>query len=300
MTAAGSGPRLGLGGVGIWTNQLDAVPAAEAIAVATRLEGLGYSALWAGELSGREALTQAGLLLAGTSRMAVGTGVASVYGRDPVTMAQAQRTLLEAYGERFVLGLGISHPMVVEQMRGLKFTSRVPTMRAYLEAMDAAPFGPPGAPRRGPRVIGAVGPRMTELAARSSSGVLPLGMPVRHTAQVREQYGPGPFIGVVVPVDLGGGNADQRALSYVAESLPNRAHLLRALGYSTDLAGPGGRRLVEAIVAHGGVDEVARRIREHQEAGADHVALSMISPPGSGLPVQQWAEAAAVLPAAVV
>src|SRR5260221_14742976 len=92
-----------LGAIGIWTSQLDNFPAARAQEAVAELEELGFGALWFGEATGREALTSAGLLLAGTKRIVIATGIANIYGRDPVTMAAAQKTLAEAYPNRFLL-----------------------------------------------------------------------------------------------------------------------------------------------------------------------------------------------------
>jgi probable F420-dependent oxidoreductase len=212
-------------------------------------------------------------------------------------MAQAQRTLLEAFPGRFVLGLGISHPWLVEQVRGRPFGPRVATMRAYLDKIDATHVGPPGAEKRGPRVIGAVGPKMLRLAGERADGALPLGVPVEHTARTRALLGPGAFLGVIQGVVLGPDNASTRHLArnYVAESLPNRADMLRGLGYSVDLAGPGADRLVRAMVAWGDEEAIARQAREHLDAGADHVALSVIGTSPKRLPTQEWRALAGLL-----
>jgi probable F420-dependent oxidoreductase len=289
--------RLDLGKLGLWTNQYDGLPISEAIEATREIEELGYSTLWLGELSGREAMTQATLLLSATSRLTVATGMANVYGRDPVTMAQAQRTLVEAFGDRFVLGLGIGHPWFVEQVRGLRFGPRVPTMRSYLDRMDAARFGPPGADKHGHRVLGAIGPRMLALAAERASGALPFGVPVEHTARTRELMGRDAFLGVIQAVLLGPDNsaARQQARSYVAESLPNREGMLRELGYSVDLSDPDADRLVRAMVAWGDLDAIAKRVREHLDAGADHVSLSVIGTPPDVLPKSQWRRLAGLL-----
>ncbi|WP_433261703.1 TIGR03620 family F420-dependent LLM class oxidoreductase [Actinosynnema sp. CS-041913] len=291
-----SGAKVEVGRVGLWTNQLDGQPVGRVLEATREIEELGFSALWAGELFGREALTQAALLLAATSRMTIATGVANVYGRDPVTMAQGQRTLLEAYGDRFVLGLGISHPWFVEQVRGHVYGPRVATMRGYLDRMDAAPFGPPGAEKRGPRVIGAVGSKMLRLAAGRAHGALPLGMPVEHTARTRELLGPDRFLGVVLPVVLGPDDAATRdiARTYVAESLPNRADVLRELGFDVDLHGREASRLVRSAVAWGGPEAIAARVDEHLAAGADHVAFSVTGGVAEELPLAEWRELAAL------
>src|SRR6202030_4868958 len=129
-----------LGAFGVWTFQLDILPAARMQEVVAELEEMGYGAVWCGEAIGREALTKAGLLLAGTKRIVIATGIANIYGRDPFTMAAGQKTLAEAYPNRFLLGLGVSHVPLVEQLRGHRYDKPVATMRAYLDAMDKAPY----------------------------------------------------------------------------------------------------------------------------------------------------------------
>jgi alkanesulfonate monooxygenase SsuD/methylene tetrahydromethanopterin reductase-like flavin-dependent oxidoreductase (luciferase family) len=85
-----------LGRVGLWTRALDVQPAERVRATLAELEELGWGALWFWEVFGREALTNAGLLLAATRRMVIATGIANVWARDPAAMAAAQRTLAEA------------------------------------------------------------------------------------------------------------------------------------------------------------------------------------------------------------
>src|SRR3984893_1853326 len=129
-----------LGAFGVWDFQLDILPASRMQETAAELEELGYGALWFGEATGREALTKAALLLAGTKRIIIATGIANIYGRDPITMSAGQKTLAEAYPNRFLLGLGVSHIPLVEKLRGHRYDKPVATMRAYLDAMDKAPY----------------------------------------------------------------------------------------------------------------------------------------------------------------
>jgi hypothetical protein len=111
-------PSMDLGTAGIWTSQFDFQPAAKAREAAADLEKLGFGAIWFPESVGRESLTHAGLLLGATKRIVIATGIVNIYGRDPVTTAAAQKTLAEAYPGRFLLGLGVSHIPLVEQIRG--------------------------------------------------------------------------------------------------------------------------------------------------------------------------------------
>jgi probable F420-dependent oxidoreductase len=183
-----------LGATGIWTNQLDNFPAAKTQEAVAELEELGFGALWFGESTGREALTSAGLLLTGTKRIVIATGIANIYGRDPVTMAAAQKTLAEAYPNRFLLGLGVSHVPLVEQLRGHRYNKPVATMGAYLDAMDQAPYRAVPSSSKPLRVLAALGPKMLRLSAERADGAHPYNTTPKHTAQARELLGPGPFL----------------------------------------------------------------------------------------------------------
>ena len=68
-----------LGPVGLWTSKLDAQPTERVRAAVAELEELGWGSLWCWEVLGREALTNAGLLLATTRRMVLGTGIAGIW-----------------------------------------------------------------------------------------------------------------------------------------------------------------------------------------------------------------------------
>ena len=129
-----------VGELGIWTSQFEFQPAAKLRKAAVDLEKLGFGAIWFPESVGREAFTHAGLILGTTKRIVVATGIANIYARDSVTAATAQKTLTEAYPGRFLLGLGVSHIPLVEQVRGHTYGKPVAAMRAYLDRMDQAPY----------------------------------------------------------------------------------------------------------------------------------------------------------------
>ena len=152
-----------IGKIGIWSF-LDMLPAAEAQEVAREIEDLGFSALWIPEAVGREVFTSSGILLAGTKRLVVATGIANVWARDAMAMANAQRTLCEAYPGRFLLGMGVSHAPMVDTLRGHDYRKPLTYMRNYLDAMDRAVFA--GARRCG--VLG--GCTGSAVSARAAGG----------------------------------------------------------------------------------------------------------------------------------
>jgi len=289
-----------LGPIGIWTAQLDYQPAAKAQEVAAELEQLGFGAIWFPEAVGREALTNAALLLAATRRIMIATGIANIYARDPVTTAAGQKTLAEAYPRRFLLGLGVSHIPLVEQIRGHKYDKPVASMRAYLDGMDRAPYRavPPSVSPI--RVLAALGPQMLRLAAERAGGAHPYFVPPEHTARAREILGSDRLLAVEQAVVLETDPAKAREIAGVHTSrylaLPNYVNNLRRLGFSDqDLVGSGSDRLVDAIIAWGDMNAVLDRIRAHQSAGANHVCLQVLPPDPQALPMPQWRELASAL-----
>jgi probable F420-dependent oxidoreductase len=254
-----------------------------------RIEDLGYGTLWLPEGSGREAMAQAALVLAASRHITVATGVASIYARDAVTMAAGQRTLTEAFPDRFLLGIGVSHPNLVETVRGHRFGPPVATMRAYLDAMDAAPFGPK-VPQP-PRILGAVGPRMLALAARRADGAAPLGMPAEHTAATRRSLGPDAVLAAmqIVVTAADPARAVHRARALVPAMLPNRRPFLLDMGFTAEDLDTPSDDLVDALFVLGGPDDIAARVRAHLDAGADHVALHVLGDEPDVLPLREWA-----------
>src|SRR5215208_6592644 len=124
-----------LGGeVGLWSSDLDYLSVPQAKEAVAEIEELGYAALWFGEGLGREAFTNASILLSATDRLVVATGIANIFVRDAWATNAAARTLAGAYPDRFVLGLGVSHRPMVE-MRGHDYRSPLSTMRTYLKDM---------------------------------------------------------------------------------------------------------------------------------------------------------------------
>lgn len=283
---------MNLGRIGIWTTSLDFQPAAEAQKAAAQLEELGYGAIWVGESVRREAFANAAILLSGTKRIVVATGIASIYARDAVTMAAGQKTLTEAFPNRFLLGIGVSHAVSVEG-RGHEYGKPVETMKGYLDAMDAAPFQA-APPREEPRrVLAALGPRMLELARDRSWGAHPYFVPVEHTRRARQILGQDRFLApeqaVVLETDPGQARRIARMHTAGYLRLPNYANNLRRLGYSeADLLDAGTDRLVDAVVAWGDLVAVARRVEDHLAAGADHVCVQVLTQDRRALPMPEW------------
>jgi len=271
-----------MGRVGIWSFALQTQPAAEASASLADYDALGVRATWIPEsLGSKEAFSHAAILLAGSERMLVATGIANIYARDPMAMANGARALAEAYPGRFVLGLGVSHALSVAK-RGATYGRPIETMRAYLDAMAAAAYAGPAPAQPAPIVLAALGPRMLELAAERTDGAHSYFVPVEHTVIARQLIGPDAFLAVeqtaVIDTDRARARDLARAFATRYLALPNYANNLRRLGWSeADVTGGGSDALVDAVVAQGSVEAVVERVRAHLAAGADHVCVQLRS-----------------------
>ncbi len=265
------------------------------------MEQLGYRTLWLNEATGRDPFVMAGLLLSATSTLTVALGIANIYARDAMTTAAAQKTLAEAYPGRFLLGLGVSSPVLVEKVRGHEYGKPLSNMRAYLETMDQAPFHAVGPAEPPPRVLAALGPKMLELSASHADGAHPYLTTPAHTAEARRVIGPDALLApeqmVVLDADPGPARAiGRRALSFYLRA-PGYLANLRRLGFGDDdWADPKAPsdRLVDAIVAWGGIDAAVARVGEHLDAGADHVAVQVLRGDAE-LPMTEWRLLAAAL-----
>ncbi|MHB8892953.1 MAG: TIGR03620 family F420-dependent LLM class oxidoreductase [Candidatus Limnocylindrales bacterium] len=295
MTTRHDTLRAALGRVGVWSFGLQANRATAAQAGVAAYEGMGYGATWFPESIGsKEALSHAALLLAAGPRMIVATGIANIYARDAAAMISGARTLAEAYPGRFVLGIGVSHAPSVAA-RGGTYGRPIETMTAYLDAMDAAAWSGPALPDQPPVILAALGPRMLELAAERADGAHPYFVPVEHTRIARERLGPDPVLAVeltaVLDTDTARARETARAFATRYLASANYANNLRRLGWSDeDLAGGGGDRLLDAVIAQGDAAGIARRVREHLDAGADHVCVQVRSTDPADLCLEAYSE----------
>jgi probable F420-dependent oxidoreductase len=275
-----------LGTVGVWTFEAERMPAASERDYARAVESLGFATLWIPEsLGSKEAFAHASLLLSATKTLVVATGIANIWARDAVAMANGARTLVDAYPDRFLLGMGVSHAPTVKT-RGQNYARPLEYMRKYLDAMDAAPYVGPKV--EAPRVLAALGPQMLRLSAERALGAHPYFVPVEHTAIARKELGAGPLLAVEQAVAVSDDPSIARAAArrhmkrYL--DLDNYVNNLRRLGWTDrDFAEGGSDKLVDAIVAWGGTAAIKARIDEHRKRGADHVCLQVLrsDPAGS-------------------
>jgi probable F420-dependent oxidoreductase len=289
-----------LGPVGVWLGALGWVPAAREREAAAEIEDLGYGTLWYSEAhNSKESLSHGALLLAATSRIVIASGIANIWVRDPMAMVAGANALAEAYPGRFLLGVGVSHPPQLEA-RGLEYRHPVAAMRTYLDAMDAADYQGPRPADPLTRVIGALRKPMLELAGELSDGAHPYLVTPEHTERARAILGPGKLLAPEQFVLLEQDAREARRLGRQALAwyltLPNYTENLRWLGFDeADWRDGASDRLADALIAWGDAEAIRRRVHEHLDAGADHVAVQPVPRHEGDLGVDQLRELAPVL-----
>jgi probable F420-dependent oxidoreductase len=186
-----------------------------------------------------------------------------------------------AHPGRFVVGLGGAHG-----------PNPLATLGVYLDRLDSGPRPvPPGA-----RVMAALGPRMLDLARDRAAGAFPVLVTPEYTARARARLGDDTTLAVeqLVVVETDPQRARQIArgpLGFFGRVPAYQANF-RRMGYTDDEATQLGDRLVDGVVAWGDADTVAARVTEHRQAGADHVAVSLITDSPHAQVVDQWRQLA--------
>jgi probable F420-dependent oxidoreductase len=285
-----------LGRVGIWCGQFRSPDTGEAREAARELESLGFGALWIPGGAGGDIFGDVSRVLSATTTLPVVTGILNIWMHDAAEVASEHARLGAAYPERFLLGLGVSHAPLVEAQGAGRYERPRTAMVDYLDALDAA--SPPVRPED--RILAALGPKMLELARDRSAGAHPYLTTPRHTSEARATLGAGPLLApeqmVVLDADLSSARAVARkALARYLE-LPNYTNNLKRLGFGdADLADGGNDRLVDGIVACGDIAAIAGRVKEHLDAGADHVCLQVLTDTPGAYPIAQWRQLAAII-----
>ncbi len=292
MTSETTGTGSTFGRVGIWSGALHASrvddAGGKAIAEAlAELDELGYGTVWIG---GSPTPGDAAAVVAATRSISVATGILSIWNHTAEEVAAAVSAIGPHARHRFVLGLGVSHGPMVPQ-----YAKPYSAMVDYLDALDAAE----PSVGSGHRVLAALGPKMLKLAADRALGAHPYLVTTEHTAEARAALGPdallAPELTVVLDTDLDRARTTARTMLGRYLQLPNYTANLLRLGFAEgDFQGGGSVRLLDALFALGDAEVVTRRTREYLDAGADHVALQVLTADegGAGLPRAEWRELA--------
>jgi len=287
---------LQLGRVGLWAADFDLVPMAAAQEGIARVEEMGFGTVWVPEAVLREAFASCALLLSATKKMTIATGIANLHARTAQSMQAGWKTLSEAFPDRFLLGIGVSHAPMVQGVHKGNYDKPYSTMVEYLEAMDNGVFFSPQPSTPPRRVLAALGPKMLKLAAEKTDGAHPYFTPVEHTAFARETLGKEPLLAPEIAVvlnetpDTAKDIANKFMSTYT--KLPNYTNNLKRFGFTEDDITNHSDRLMDAIVARGSIDVVVARIKEHLDAGADHVCVQVLTGKPGVLPMKQWEELA--------
>lgn len=265
---------------GVWMF-CDALPADETRELARRIEGLGYSALWIPDTVGRDPFVSSSTMLQATENLILATGIANMFMRHPGAMKQASMSIAEASGDRFLLGIGVSHQPMVEGVRGLDYSKPLTAMKNYLAGMDSSPYNGAEATMP-PVVVAALGPKMLGLSRDAAQGAHPYWTTPEHTAQAAEILGPDKLLCVEQKVCLttnpeeGRGKGAEQLGRY--KPLPNYRNNWKRLGFTEDQIENNDPDFVDAVFAWGDADTLKARVQAHYDAGATHVCVQPIHP----------------------
>jgi probable F420-dependent oxidoreductase len=283
-----------LAGVGVWTSQLRYGDKGEAAEAAAELEELGFTALWIPDVGG-PVLDSVAHLLASTTRVVIATGILNLWMQDAAEVAARHASLTQEHGDRFLLGIGVSHAPLIDSKEPGRYRKPLAATRAYLDAIDATEHPVP----KESRVLAALGPKMLQLAADRSRGAHPYLVTPEHTGYARGVLGEGPLLLPEQTVLLTEDRDEARALgtdwlrSYLA--LPNYANNLLRSGFTEDDISSVSDRLFDAIIAWGNESAVLDRVKAHHDAGADHVCVQVLTADPKVFPREQWRRLAAAL-----
>ena len=256
---------------------LDALNRSELEKYALTLEKMGINCLLVPDGGSREPFTTTTQILAVTEKLKAGTGIASVYGRDPYMSSSAATNLNEYSNGRFRLGIGPTHPQFAEQ-RGHSWTAPEIKMRSYLKDVNSVLDDLSNVDSRPQVFIAANGPKLLELAAELTDGVYTNQMSVAHTAQARNVLGSDKIICPILHLCMH--DITQQALAIARPafvlyaSLPAYHRVWKTLGFTDqDFENGGSDALLNETGAYGDVKHIAKRVEEHLTAGASEVIL---------------------------
>ncbi|MEU8663442.1 TIGR03620 family F420-dependent LLM class oxidoreductase [Actinoplanes philippinensis] len=278
---------------GLWSMQLRSAGRPHIRDAVAELDDLGWRTIWSPGLDGAGALDDVEALLAAAPHSTVVTGVLNIWGQTAPELSARVAAFDSAHGARTVVGLGIGSPAGASAS-GQDYGNPVESMRRYLDRLGSGI----SADRL---LLGALGPKMVDLAVHRTAGWHPFLVTPEYVHAYRGKVGPGPLIAphqaVVLDTDPDRARAAARAGIGMFLGFPTYRNNLKRLGFDdADLVPGGSDRLIDALVAHGTADDVERRISAHIDAGADHVAVHVLTAPGStGLPLAQWRDLAALV-----
>lgn len=294
MTMLNAGKDVDLGATGIWSMELRSIDPSAARDVAAELHSQGWGAMWLVGSGGPGIWADAENLLSAGSDSAVALGVMSIWGPDARMAADEHARLVGSYGPRLMTGLGVSNAQSAAA-NGRAFSTPIAEMSSYLDDLDSSSTPIPVSQR----MLGALGPRMVDLAGRRTAGIHPFLVTPESNVANRERLSPrsviAPHQAVVIESDPVKARETARNGVGMFIGFPSYQASLRRLGFGDDDLIPGGSdRLIDSVVAWGTLDDIAQRVRDHHDAGADHVALHVLTG-DRRVPMDEWRRLAPLL-----
>jgi probable F420-dependent oxidoreductase len=278
-----------LSGTGIWSGELRYGEEGEKREAAAELEQLGYTALWIPDVGG-DVFGALRDLLDATSTIVAATGILNLWMHPATEVGEGLAALDADHPDRTLLGIGVSHSLLIDQSHPGQYEKPLAVTRNYLDELDAAsPTVPVDR-----RVLAALGPKMLELSRDRASGAHPYLVTPEHTQVARETLGDGPLLlpeqHVVLETDAAKARALAREGLSVYLQLPNYVNNWRRLGFGEDdFADGGSDRLVDHVVVWGDEATIAARVQAHFDAGADHVCVQAYTGTDrTDLPRAEW------------
>ena len=284
--------RPALGRIGIWSGEIRFADAGRRAEAAAELEELGYGTIWFPGGIGGDITADIDALLAATRRATIGTGILNIWRHEPKDVGAWWRGLPEGQKGRVMLGLGVSHQLLI----GADYGKPLMVMTRYLDGLDAE-----GVPAES-RCLAALAPRMLDLSRDRSAGTHPYLVTPEHSRVCRDRVGPDAIVapeqGVVLESDPALAREMARKAVGFYTKLPNYVNNWLRLGFTQEDVDTLSDRLIDGLFAWGDAAAVKARVDQHLAAGADHVCLQVIAPSGDeGWPYLRdaWRELAKAL-----
>jgi F420-dependent oxidoreductase-like protein len=262
------------------------------IGEAQRAERDGFSSLWLANINAFDALTALTVIGRETEKIALGSGVVPTFPRHPFALAQQAMSAQAATGNRLLLGIGLSHKIVIENMLGLSWDKPYSHMREYLAVL--APLIQSGRVEFSgqeyrvntmlkvqgaepcPILVAALAPKMLALAGQVADGTVTWmtgpktvreHVAPRITKAAREAGRPDPRVVVTLPVAVSDDVAAARQAAAKRYAVYGTLPSYRAMLDREGAQGPGD------VVIVGDEAAVARQLDAIRDAGAsDFVA----------------------------
>jgi probable F420-dependent oxidoreductase len=270
---------MNLGRLGVWygTDRLNGSQLRDFVRT---VEKNGYSTLWYPEARGFESMSLAAFLLSSSEKLVIGSSIANIYARDSFTAQRAMVSLNALYGDRFILGLGVSHIPMVEGLRGHRYDKPLAAMGTYLDGINKGSTA-----GELPVMVAALGPKMLALSAAKSRGAVPYNVTPQHTAEAAKILGSSKWLAVEQKVTIETDPVKARAIGRKELSrylvLPNYRNSWLRQGFTeAELADGGNDRFIDAMLLWGDADKVKQGLRAHFTAGATHVCLQPVHADG--------------------